>query len=630
VNTYKSCKILGSAGTHKTPAALSIRHLLKRKRDLNKQIKTKETANTNTTNPNQIEDSEHISETQTQHIMDTNPNTVHGKQIKLEVVNTTESTTSYDPELHSELPIEEKFSTENNPRISVQSNDDPVTTITSGSCSTSIPQSQPIEPIIDLIARKLCEGKIRITKDHQGVTHTTYSITHQTNTKPVTAPPTLRLRPIEQLLAASNVVESTSTTSTTSQTSQDAIGETNQQTVLEVDPAIDKLPQELQATVYQIQIEAEMRRRTACLAEQALKFEELVTIDFLRKFEHLQSDIMTSYRVVQEILVKHKNPITHIERIQYNQHKGFMFQKQLESRLARIEELKVVLDTPVPEYSDGTPIMHLTDTPCFHCKVGHKTSSTACTGTQLLTNMTKEQLRTDHTWRDKTKAVVISNKALVDLPSRLKDDVINIKVPRNLIYWADPNHTKPRDKTSKLYTEIMEILQLIGTENTYLVFIEFIRSHNNETALEYQHLAFVRTCRELQTNYGGLIIPVLGLHRPDKGETTAKYLESKYRLISCIGGAFATGRWLGIPVDLPNIQNGAPHRESQRKFSPPWRNEPLFNIDAEPTREWYRRITIYLMARICCFKLFYPMTNKHGHRIVLATPSYAAKDTAFP
>jgi len=544
VNTYKSCKILGSAGTHKTPAALNTRHLLKRKRDITKLLKTKETANTNITNPNQMEDNEYPSETQIQHSINTETGMSASKQPKLEVATITENTDNHESELHSELIIDEKVSVDH---------------------ETEIP-TQPPKDVVDETIQKST------------------------------------LEPVNQ----------------------------NSDKLAQI---VNQLPDNssplLQDAIYQSQVKAEMRRRTTILAERALKFEELATTDFLRKFEHLQPDIIASYLTIQEIVVKHKNPITPTERTLYNQYKGFMFQKQLESRLARIEELKVVLDTPVPEYSDGTPIMHLTDTPCPHCRIGHKTGSTVCNNTQLLTNMTKEQLKTNHTWRDKVKAVVISNKALVDLPVILKDNVINIQVPCNLTYWVTPGHTEQADKTSQLYTEIMEILQLIGTENTYLVFIEFLRSHSNETALEYQHLAFVRTCRELQINYGGLIIPVLGLHRPDKGETTAKYLESKYRLTSCFGGAFAAGRWLGIPVDLPNIQNGAPHRESQRKFSPPWRNEPLFNSDAEPTREWYRRITIYLMARLSLFKPYYPMTDKHGRRIKLAIPSYTATPTIF-
>jgi len=617
--------------------------------DLTKLIKTKNAINTNTTNPNQIEDSENTSDSQTPHSTDIDPTMSSSKQIKLETIAITEDSTNYDHELHSELIIDEKISVDHEPNDQCPSVQIPP------------PSSQSIETAQDfiirttreeqshstytpgqkLVANALREGLLQL-KDNRTIT--THPVTDQpTGTTSgsqhteitVTAPPLLKLRPIEQLLAAIDVVEGTPA-------QPFHYGENLQQSVLEqVDQTIDKLtkfvnqPPDnnfplLNNAVYQSQVEAEMRRRTVCLAEQALQFDELVSINFLRKFEHLKPDIMASYRIVQEVLINHKNPITHTERTQYNHYKGFMFQKQLESKLVQIEERKIMIDTPVPEYSDRTPIMHLTDTPCPHCKVGHKTGSTACSPAKLLTNMTKEKLRTNHTWRDKTKAVVISNKALVDLPIVLDEDVINIRVPRTLTYWVTPGHTGQADKDSKLYKEIMEILQLIGTESTYLVFIEFMKSHSNKTALEYQHLAFVRTCRELQTNYGGVIIPVIGLHRPTKGETTAKYLENKYQFTTCYGGAFAAGRWLGIPVDLPNIQNGAAHRESQRKGAPSWRNEPLFNIDAEPTREWYRRITIYLMSRISCFQPYYPMTDKHSRRIKLATPSYTASSAVLP
>jgi len=612
------------------------------------------------------------------------------KQPKLEVTDHIETTTNYDSELHSELIIDEKFSVENEADNMVQTHDKAPSAPALSACSTSVATSQPVVTAQEFVARAISEGRLQIpltpgqefvaqalregslqmkviqtpltpvqefvaksmnkglVQPRDNYTSKTNNDADQTtNTAPapppsevtVTTPPMLRLRPIEQLLAAVEVVEGNSASSTTSLPIQTTVDKDIQHSVLtQVDHALDRLTCLVDKrfehtcllpdnTVYKEQIDTEMRRRTVILAEQALKFDELKTIQFLRNFEHLPSDINLSYRINQEILIKHKNPITSTERTQYNQYKGFQFQKELEGRLVHIEEKKLFKDTPVPEYSSQTPTMYFTDTPCVHCKVGHKAGTALCHGAQQLKNMTKEQLKNDHTWRDKTKAVVISNRALTKLPIVLKDDVINIQVPRTLTYWAGRGHTGQDDKTSSLYTEIMEILQLLGIESTYLVFIEFLKPHSSKIVPEYQHLAFARICRELQTNYGGLIIPVLGLYKPRKGETSGHYLASKYRLASCYSGAFAVGRWLGIPVDIPNIQNSVESRESHRKFSPSWQNEPLFNSDAEPTREWYRRLAIYFMSRISWFKPYYPMADTHSRRIVLASPPYAAKPT---
>lgn len=634
-----------------------MRQLLKRKKDLTKLIKAKETTTTNTTNSNQTETSDNTSLTHTHNDMGSQISVSPSKQIKLETSITTESTNSYDPELHTELIIDEADSIKHEITTEASSAPDPLCPPKSAETAQEVVaraflesrSRRPLTPAQAFVATALQEGILHMEKapntttmDSTDKPATDTTMPQHTDAPAADRPAFLRLRPIDQLLAAVNVVENTPTTQSTPQPSQDMAGEIIQQSVLnQVDQTIDRLTQFiiqpfdgslplLDNNIYQRQIEAEMRRRTACLADQALRFEVLRNIQFLKIFEHLQPDINLSYRINQEFLINHKTPVTHIERTQYDQYKGFMFQKQVEGRLVHIEDKKKIVDTPVPEYSTQAPTMYLTDTHCTHCKVGHKAGTAPCHGTSFLTNMTKETLRTDHSWRDTTKAVVISNRALAKLPIVLKDEVINIQIPHTLSYWAGRGHTGQDDTTSSFYIEIMEILQLIGAECTYLVFIEYMKPYNSRNAPEYHHLAFVRTCRELQTHYGGLIIPVLGLYKPNRGENTARYLESKYRLATCFSGAFAVGRWLGIVVDIPNIQNGVASRETQRKFSPSWLNEPLFNSNAEPTREWYRRIAIYFMARIGWFRPYYPMADRHSRRIKLATPSYIAKSMAFP
>jgi len=432
---------------------------------------------------------------------------------------------------------------------------------------------------------------------------------------------TSRLRPIKQLLAPTKSEQA----NITQQSVPDQIENNSTQ---DINYPLLRYLQYLDSITYRIEIAAEMQRRIECLA--TLKYKNHEIDNLLRRVPHLPNDIQISWKINHEILINHRSIIAFRDRAQYDQYKGFMFEQIFEQMQLLTEEKKIAQDTPVPEYSDRTPIMLTSDTYCTHCKIGHNKGTAPCHGVPVIKNMTTAQLKLDHVWRTTCKAIIISNKALVKLPASLQGVIINIQLPDNLTYEAEQDSNSQTDKESDLYREVMEILLIIGLKCTFPIFIEFLTPYQKTTAPEYHHTAFVRICKEIQNRYGGLIIPVLGLHMPNRNESTEKYQDNKRRLIPCTIKALALGRWLGVAIDVPSIQNTSVQEEQNRKLSPTWHNEPLFNMNAEPTREWYRRIAIYLSERINQLSPYYPLTNTKILNMASAAYPYAAHPINWP
>jgi len=655
--------------------------------------------------------------TQIEKKMEPNIEKAENKRIKLELDSSNKQTNTGDivsSNSESELTIDEKAPSGIEIELAIDPLNEPEQAIASDSCTTVASQSKQTESLSDRIARKLREGLAKLAQKYTGATNTAPShnqnriIEVGTEQEKFTTPnsiqsggsteqkPTLRLRPIDQLLSAETYVEQNSEQNTEARNRSSSY---NPEVVMEVhtvrktqpndhdessnqyentmqkqtlclkpteqllataatieynarmiteartpqpppatpdDSTSDELnqlvssPQEdnrssLENIAYKQKVEAEMRNRIIGIAYHTLKQDNLKQMKFLHKFSHLPFDLQISRKINHKILTKHVNPITFHDKVNYDQYKGFMFEKALEQLQTADEDLKTMIGTPIPEYSDKALTMLTTDIVCHQCKVGHDVEATSCSSPQVIKNTTIDQLKNNHSWRKSCKAVIITTKALTKLPIIMQDIVINVQLPSKLKYEADRGSAGYDDKNSELYHTLMEIIAAIGFECTYPIFIEFMKSRRNNTALEYHHIAFVRICKEVQNQYYGIVIPVMGLHKPTRGEPKESYLNRKYQLVPCLTGAVALGRWLGIAVDIPMLQNMTVGQEENPKILPSWRNEPLFNVNAEPTREWYRRISIYLSSRISWLKPYYPLVTTNPLETVLSAASLAAQ-----
>ena len=306
------------------------------------------------------------------------------------------------------------------------------------------------------------------------------------------------LQPIEQLLATAAPSEHNAGINTEASKVQSSLPTPDDSISNELNQFVSS-PQEydcpcLENRAYKQKIETEMRNRISGIAYHTLEQDKLKQLSFLHKFSHLPHDLQISRRINFEILMKHKNPVTFHDRIRYDQYKGFMFEKALEQLQTADEDLKIMMDTSIPEYSDKVLTMLTTDIVCHHCKVGHDVEITSCNSPQFIKNTTINQLKTNHSWRKSCKAIIVSSRSLTKLPIMMQGTVINVQLSSNLKYEADRGSAGYDDKNSKLYHAIMEIIVIIGAECTYPIFIEFMKSRRNNTALEYHH---IRICAHL-------------------------------------------------------------------------------------------------------------------------------------
>ena len=378
----------------------------------------------------------------------------------------------------------------------------------------------------------------------------------------------------------------------------------------QVDKANEKLNEMIDQEAFQnkLKLEQQMSRRMSIINMATSRLEEMRKPCLLSRYPPCENDLKIAKWIISEICKDGKLPEKPSQKIIYQHYKSYWLQKKLEDLRNDEYKTRINRDTPIPEYSHREIVTMLsTDEYCEDCETGHAYVGEECKKATKIEARTIQSLKEDNTWRQKCQAIVIAGDNIIDLPGLLEDDVILLKLPEHVTYAAGRYTRGNYDKGSSYYLVMMEVLQAIGLTNDMPIFIDYKNVTSGKTAEEYSYIGFVRICREIQTQYAGAIIPILGLYSPKVNETAESYIKEKQRLLSCLKGAIVAGRLLGVAVDIPLIQNMDITAENNRRLNTRWRNEAIYNKRSSRTKEWYRRMFHYFDDRIIWINSHYPL-----------------------
>jgi len=365
---------------------------------------------------------------------------------------------------------------------------------------------------------------------------------------------------------------------------------------------------EKEAIENKLRVEQQKSRRISIINCATSKLEEMRKPCLLSRYPTCDNDVNIAKWIITKICKNGKLPEKISQKIIYHHYKSYWIQKKLED--LRNEEFKTRInrDTPIPEYSHREIVTMLsTDDYCENCEVGHAYVGEECKKAKRIEARNLNSMKEDNTWRQKCQAIVIAGDNIINLPGMLEDEVILLNLPENVTYAVGRYTRGTYDKGSSYYLAMMEILQVVGLTNDMPIFIDYKNVTSGKAAEEYNYIGFVRICREIQTQYAGAIIPILGLYCPKVNETAESYIKEKEKLLSCLKGAIVAGRLLGVAVDIPLIQNMDITAENNRRLNIRWRNEPIFNKRGSRTKEWYRRLFHYFDDRIIWINSHYPL-----------------------
>jgi hypothetical protein len=165
-------------------------------------------------------------------------------------------------------------------------------------------------------------------------------------------------------------------------------------------------------------------------------------------------------------------------------------------------------------------------------------------------------------------------------------------------YNAGFDDTEIHSVKGTLHWELKERLEKISKASPHLsVIIEFFQTNeqkHEQIPIEECFLGFCKVLIDLQANYGGAIILLLGPVMPYASEQLDRYKTLKEKANRFALFAKAIGRIIGVPIVQTLVQTTYNADLGCYMSHRWWLNMPLFNRMGQPTEEFYRRLSVEL------------------------------------
>jgi hypothetical protein len=101
------------------------------------------------------------------------------------------------------------------------------------------------------------------------------------------------------------------------------------------------------------------------------------------------------------------------------------------------------------------------------------------------------------------------------------------------------------------------------------------------------------TLKLSQDMYSGPIMMVMGPVPLQTGPGRDNYWADKAARKTDLYTAHILGMAVGVPVLDPHLQNLEPYSDIQSVRHEHWANEPIYSPEGHPTREYFRRVTLW-------------------------------------
>jgi hypothetical protein len=297
------------------------------------------------------------------------------------------------------------------------------------------------------------------------------------------------------------------------------------------------------------------------------------------------------------VKIRDKKDATARDVMHYHSIKGFLYHQVLETAEREEQGRSSFYPTKTLEYNPEPSRQTGPVYPCRFCETVHSDPE-PCVDPYDNGPRSLQALKISDQWRRTTQAVVISYDKYRYLPPDLRDRFISLMIPNDLSYPTNPYCEVTQYQTSSLYLKLAEILQVLGKHTSFVIYVEFLRSHCDTTSpLTKHYCGFVKVLKALQANFGGIIVALKGVVYPMPCERIEEYFTRKINTRAAAQILIATGLALGVPTGIIGIQNLTPFESGTTFKLPAWRVEPLFNSYGKRTREFHHRLASWFVTR---------------------------------
>ena len=295
------------------------------------------------------------------------------------------------------------------------------------------------------------------------------------------------------------------------------------------------------------------------------------------------------------------------EAVQWQECIGFFFFEKLRFMQAEEAAKATIAPITISEYNLHPIAKGMDALECFTCRVGHLDGS-QCNGPFSTGPHSERAIELSCTWRNKARLILISFSLLKFISLDLIDDVLNFNFAHTS-YERNSMVITAGSKNCELFKQIRGIIELIGPNRALPIMLEFAHQVEGFPISCHDIIGFLRVVYYAQATYKGPIVVVVGPVRPYRGESQKSFMERKREHKKLCVTALAIGHALGVPVTICNITDMGPDSESVPCVGLGWRPEALYNRKGQPTREYYRRLSIWMRNRMSILNYYSPEYN---------------------
>ena len=310
------------------------------------------------------------------------------------------------------------------------------------------------------------------------------------------------------------------------------------------------------------------------------------------------------YHILKDIKDRQKRSekIPLLERRLWAEHRGFYYQH----KMVQFEEYLRSFQTRSKRvYRELFPLkLAMVTLPhyCPSCEVLHFFAP-SCTSRLRNGPLITGNLRHNPHWKTDIKAVIIGTESLFYSYHTKKYKTVNLGIDQTLDYWVpdqlSEHHmlfTEPmvEEDTTSAYGHILEKLRLIGLASKIPVFIEFFFSKDNTSAWYLQIIGFMHVVKSLQKAYQGPLIAVVGPSKFLPNEPEKDYIDRKQRMFAFNKLLKLIGLCYGVPIGVIPVQRMPDRIGEEIIIEGWWRDEPIHSSTGRATREYFRRIQVWL------------------------------------
>ena len=238
---------------------------------------------------------------------------------------------------------------------------------------------------------------------------------------------------------------------------------------------------------------------------------------------------------------------------------------------------------------------------CTACDIIHSHPPLHCNPTKKHGPRIMKYLKLNDSWRTDIQAVCLGCNDLLYLPVDLMGMVLNLGDPQSY-YYNIPNtpeeYCHVSTSSSSLFARIVQVIELIGANKTYPIFIEFSVAPDLSQPIIFHIIGFLSTIRKAQQKYYGPLIVMVTQVSPMPGMNGGTYLDKKRAFHPVQRMLYAAGQALGVPVCLPPTHSIEAPGSSARIRCDFWEDEALYSYAGVKTREYYSRMSYYIRAII--------------------------------